>query len=72
MELAEGSSSPQREEHNGDVVELLHDAAQDLEDQQQLDQQQHDLELPDDNNQGSDLDAGSSSSSVQTPPGSPP
>ncbi len=72
VELAEGGSSPQREEHNGDVVELLHNAAHYLEKQQQLDQQQQKLELPNDNNQGSDSDAGSSSSGVQTPPGSPP
>ncbi len=71
VELAEGSTSPQREEHD-DVVELLHAAAQDLEDQQQLDQQQQDLALPDDNNQGSESEAESSSSGIQTPPGSPP
>ncbi len=53
LELAEGDTSPQREEHDN-TVELLRDVAQELENQQQqLDQQQQDLELPNDNNQQS-------------------
>ncbi len=68
LELAEEDASPQREEHDN-VVELLHDVAQELENQQQLDQQQQDLELPNDNDQQSDEGG---SSGTRTPPGSPP
>ncbi len=39
VELAEGDTSPQGEEHD-DVVELLCDVTQELQNQQQLDQQQ--------------------------------
>ncbi len=68
MELAEEDASPQREEHD-EVVELLHDVAQELENQQQLDQQQQDLELPNDNDQHSNE---GESSGTRTPPGSRP
>ncbi len=68
VELVEDSTSPQREEHN-DTVELLQDVAQELENQQQLDQQQQDLELPTDNDQHSDKGG---SSGARTPPGSRP
>ncbi len=76
VELAEGNTSPQREEHD-DAVELLHDTAQELENQQQLDQQQQDLELPNDNRQGGDKEsdeseAESASAGTRTPPASPP
>ncbi len=67
MELVEDDASPQREEHD-ETVELLQDIAQELENQQ-LDQQQQDLELPTDNDQHSD-EGGSSGN--RTPPGSPP
>ena len=73
LELAEGDTSPQREEHN-DTVELLQDVAQELENQQQLDQQQQDLELPTDNDRHSDEEGSCSTSSIiaLTLPGSPP
>ncbi len=67
LELAEGDTSPQREEHD-DTVELLQDVAQELENQQQLDQQQQDLELPTYNDQRSDEGG---SSGTRKPPGSP-
>ncbi len=66
VELVEDDASLQREEHD-ETVELLQDVAQELENQQ-LDQQQQDLELPVDNNQHSD-EGGSSGN--RTPPGSP-
>ncbi len=68
MEPVEDGTSPQREEPD-DTVELLQDVAQELENQQQLDHQQQDLELPTDNNQHSDEGG---SSGARTPPGSPP
>ena len=67
VELVEDDASPQREEHD-ETVELLQDVAQELENQQ-LDQQQQDLELPTDNDQHSDEGG---SSGARTPPGSPP
>ena len=68
VELVDDGISPQREEH-GDTVELLQDVARELENQQQLDQQKQDLELPTDNDQHSDEGG---SSGARTPPGSPP
>ena len=58
-------------------MELLHDTAQELENQQQLDQQQQDLELPNNNRQGGDeesdeSEAESASAGTRTPPASPP
>ncbi len=50
-------------------MELLHNVAQELENQQQLDQQQQDLELPNNNDQHSNEGG---SSGTRTPPGSPP
>ena len=67
VELVEDDASPQREEHD-ETVELLQDIAQELENQQ-LDQQQQDLELPTNNDQHSDEGG---SSGARTPPGSPP
>ena len=67
VELVEDDASPQREEHD-ETVELLQDVAQELENQQ-LDQQQQDLELPTDNNQHSDEGG---LSGARAPQGSPP
>ncbi len=84
MELVEGDTSPQGEEHD-DVVELLNDAARELRDlqqpRQQLDQQQQDLDadrqLPHDSNQEQESDeeyeeSGTASTLSGTPPGTPP
>ncbi len=66
VELVEDDASPQREEHD-ETVELLQDVTQELENQQ-LDQQQQDLQLPTDNDQHSDEGG---SSGARTPPRSP-